>query len=228
MGVPRGKKPALCWPRSSLALAPGVALASQSDDPVAFEPSSFHGTSPDGTHAYIQTREQLVRADTDQMRSMSTTSTTGRKAGLDRSRRRKPGRNLPLIRDPRTCSYFESCDAASRGPRAAGCSSVQSLRSSEALERPLRLLPRRRIARVHATVRSPRPRTTPSRSSRTRIHELPLATGLGRRHADLDRPGRPGRWMPEQRRLPLRQPDRRRGTRCSSMCDQATRGRRHR
>ena len=65
-GAPRGTKRALLLAALIVGLTPGFALASQSDNPDASRALSFHGTSPDGTHAYIQTPEQLVRADTDQ------------------------------------------------------------------------------------------------------------------------------------------------------------------
>ncbi|HET6831414.1 MAG TPA: hypothetical protein VFH44_08705 [Solirubrobacterales bacterium] len=66
MGGFRGTKPALSVAIFIAAMTPGLALASQSDDPYA-ESSSLRGSSPDGSHAYVQTREQLVRADTDGM-----------------------------------------------------------------------------------------------------------------------------------------------------------------
>jgi len=61
----RGTRPALLLATLIVALTPGVAVASQSDNPLATRDLSFQGTSPDGTHAYIQTPEQLVRADND-------------------------------------------------------------------------------------------------------------------------------------------------------------------
>ena len=67
-GVPRGTKPALLA-ALLVGLTPSVALASHSEHPYASS-LDFRGSSPDGTHAYVQTREQLVRADTDQMRDV--------------------------------------------------------------------------------------------------------------------------------------------------------------
>jgi hypothetical protein len=59
-------KPSLFLVALVACLAPGAADASQSDNPLATRALSFQGTTPDGTHAYVQTPEQLVRADTDQ------------------------------------------------------------------------------------------------------------------------------------------------------------------
>ena len=67
LSSPRGTKPALFLAALVAGIAPGAADASQSDNPFATRALSFQGTSPDGTHAYIQTPEQLVAADTDQM-----------------------------------------------------------------------------------------------------------------------------------------------------------------
>lgn len=67
LGSTRGIRPVLLSAALVAGLLPGAADASQSDNPFATRALSFQGTSPDGTHAYIQTPEQLVAADTDQM-----------------------------------------------------------------------------------------------------------------------------------------------------------------
>jgi hypothetical protein len=128
-------KPSLFLAALVAGLAPGAADASQSDNPLATRALSFHGASPDGTHAYIQTPEQLVRADTDQMidvydiddgiaKLVSIGPNGGNRNGTCLYR----GGSGPD--DP---PYFESCDA-----RFAGISGgrvyfrSESLRSSEA------------------------------------------------------------------------------------------------
>jgi len=66
MGAPRGTKPAFLLVALIAGVVPGTAIATQSSDPYA-NSLNLRMISPDGTHAYVQTREQLVRADTDQM-----------------------------------------------------------------------------------------------------------------------------------------------------------------
>ena len=132
-GAPRGTSPALLLATLIAALTPGVALASQSDNPVATRALSLQGTSPDGTHAYIQTPEQLVRGDTDQMVDVYDIDHGAAKLvsiGPDGGNR--DGTCFYVGGGPNDPPFFESCDA-----RFSGASGgrvyfrSESLRSSE-------------------------------------------------------------------------------------------------
>jgi hypothetical protein len=134
-GAPHGTKPTVVLAALIACLAPGVALASQSDSPDASRALSFHGTSPDGTHAYIQTPEQLVRADTDRMIDVYEIGGGGAKlVSIGPNGGNRDGTCLYRGGSgPDDPPYFESCDA-----RFAGTSGgrvyfrSESLRSTEA------------------------------------------------------------------------------------------------
>ena len=127
--------PALVLAALVVGLTPGLASASQSDNPYASSDLSFHGTSPDGTHAYIQTREQLVRADTDQMVDVYDLDDGAAKLvsiGPDGGNRN----GTCLYRggsSPEDPPYFESCNARFQGTSGGRVYfRSESLRSTEA------------------------------------------------------------------------------------------------
>lgn len=132
MGAPRGTKRALLLAALTVGLTPGIAFASQSDNPVANRDLSFHGTSPDGTHAYIQTPEQLVRADTDQMTDVYEVDDGVAKLvsiGPDGGNRNGTCVYLQQGSDP---PFFESCDARFQGASGGRVYfRSESLRSAE-------------------------------------------------------------------------------------------------
>lgn len=118
MGAPRGTKRALLLATLIVGLTPGFALASQSDNPYASRALSFHGTSPDGTHAYIQTPEQLVRADTDQMIDVYDIDDGVAKlvsVGPDGGNRNGTCLSLGDPSHPELPPYTESCDSRFQG-----------------------------------------------------------------------------------------------------------------
>lgn len=115
-----------------VGLTPGVALASHSNDPYASS-LDFRGSSPDGTHAYVQTREQLVRADADQMRDVYDIDHGVAKLvsfGPDGGNREGTCLAIP-IEDPPVV-YTESCDARFQGASGGRVYfRSESLRSTE-------------------------------------------------------------------------------------------------
>ena len=130
-GVPRGRKPALLAVLL-VGLTPGAALAGQSNDPYASS-LDFRGSSPDGTHAYVQTREQLVRADTDQMRDVYDIDHGVAKLasfGPDGGNREGTCLSIPIVDPP--VVYTESCDARFQGASGGRVYfRSESLRSTE-------------------------------------------------------------------------------------------------
>ena len=133
MGVPRGTKPALLLATLIAALAPGVALASQSDNPVASRALSFHGTSPDGTHAYIQTPEQLVRADTDQSIDVyDIDNGVAKLVSIGPDGGNQDGLCVYIPGGPNDPPFFEDCDASFEGASGGRVYfRSESLRSTE-------------------------------------------------------------------------------------------------
>ena len=130
-GVPRGTKPALLA-TLLVGLTPSVALASHSDDPYASS-LDFRGSSPDGTHAYVQTREQLVRADTDQMRDVyDIDHGVAKLVSFGPEGGNRDGTCLAVpIEDPPVV-YTESCDARFQGASGGRVYfRSESLRSTE-------------------------------------------------------------------------------------------------
>ena len=134
-GVPRGTKRALLLAALAVGLTPGFALASQSDNPVATRALSFHGTSPDGTHAYIETPEQLVRADTDSSIDVYDIDDSTAKLisiGPDGGNRDGYCVYIPSS-GPDVPPFFQDCDASFAGASGGRVYfRSESLRSSEA------------------------------------------------------------------------------------------------
>ena len=151
-----------------------------------------------------------------------------REARLVWSRRWKPRRDLPGHSDRRPAGriHGELRRALPGGLRRPGLLPVRVAAIDRGRERPLRVLPRRRLARVHRwRGRRDRGQLQADRPGRAQL--LPLPAGRGRVDPDLDWSGGRRRWVPGQRGLPLRQPDRRRHL--GVLLFQATtRGRRHR
>ncbi len=130
-GVPRGTKPALLA-ALLVGLTPSVALASHSEDPYASS-LDFRGSSPDGTRAYVQTREQLVRADTDQMRDVyDIDHGVAKLVSFGPEGGNRDGTCLAIpIEDPPVV-YTESCDARFQGASGGRVYfRSESLRSTE-------------------------------------------------------------------------------------------------
>ncbi|HEU4803046.1 MAG TPA: hypothetical protein VFS73_07710 [Solirubrobacterales bacterium] len=131
-GSPRGTKPSLFLAALVAGIAPGAADASQSDDPLA-KSFSFHGSSPDGTHAYIQTREQLVKADTDQMVDVyDIDDGVAELVSYGPDGGNRDGTCLYVDGGPDYPPYFESCNARFQGASGGRVYfRSESLRSAE-------------------------------------------------------------------------------------------------
>ena len=226
MGVSRGTKPALAGrasrrpdarrgaripERRSVRIEPRASMAPCRTAPT---PTSRRASSWSG-----RTR---IRC------GMSTTSTTVSRS----SSRSAPtvetatGPAWPFRSKTRRSYHGELRRALPGGLGRPGLLPVRVAAIDRGRERPLRVLPRRRLARVHRwRDRRDRGQLQADRPGRAQL--LPLPAGRRRVDPDLDWPGGRRRWVPEQRGLPLRQPDRRR--RLGVLLFQATtRGRRHR
>ena len=125
-------KPTLFLAALIVGLAPSAADASQSDDPLA-KSFSFHGSSPDGTHAYIQTREQLVKADTDQMVDVyDIDDGVAELVSYGPDGGNRDGTCLYIDGGPDFPPYFESCNARFQGASGGRVYfRSESLRSTE-------------------------------------------------------------------------------------------------
>jgi len=133
MGVNRGTKLALFLAALVAAMTPGVALAVSTDDTLATS-LEFEGISPDGTHAYVETRQQLVRADTDQMVDVyDIDDGVAKLVSIGPDGGNRNGTCLYVAPpDPEYPPYFESCDAEFRGTSGGRVYfRSESLRSSE-------------------------------------------------------------------------------------------------
>ncbi|MFN8113592.1 MAG: hypothetical protein U0R51_10375 [Solirubrobacterales bacterium] len=128
-------RPALFLVALVACLAPAAADASQSDNPLATRALSFHGTSPDGTHAYVQTPEQLVRADTDQMIDVYDIDDGVAKLvsiGPDGGNRNGTCLSVADPSHPELPPYTESCDSRFQGASGGRVYfRSESLRASE-------------------------------------------------------------------------------------------------
>lgn len=132
-GPHRGASRALFLAAVVSCLAPSAGGASQSDNPFAARALGFQGTSPDGSHAYVQTPEQLVRADTDQMIDVYDIDDGVPKLvsyGPDGGNR--DGTCLYIGGGPDYPPYFESCDSRFQGASGGRVYfRSESLRSTE-------------------------------------------------------------------------------------------------
>ena len=226
-GVPRGHEAGVLLAALIVGLTPGVALASQSDDPYASRALTSRAprrTAPTPTSRPASSWSGRTRTRCGDVYDIDHGVAKLVSIGPDGGNRDGPCVAIPS--GPKTHRSFEDCDASFRGPPAAGSTS-----GPNRCDRP-----RARTASTGTTgtatpsrppmARSPRPRTTPGRSSRTGTAPA-SSSGIGRVDPDLDWPGRLGGGCPGYGDFHfVSQTDD--GDHGVLLCPPTTRGRRHR